>query len=169
MTVSIYIPSTLSAGARQALTDMLTSTTEVATLVDTEQGPWTTADAEAIAVELEQAGYGVRSRTGTFAWTIEPYSPPTLGTDFLDDIAPALAIVQQIMTDTNAVRTPENPGVVGNTAGIGTYGLLIGVLNILQLADHDLRGELKARPAAVMFPVVAQLLARHIRREAGQL
>ncbi|RPE75629.1 hypothetical protein EDF28_3574 [Curtobacterium sp. PhB137] len=169
MTVSIYIPSTLSAGARQALTDMLSGTTEVTSLVDTEQGLWTVSDAEAVAVELEQAGYGVRSRTGAFAWTIEPHSPPNLGTDFLDDITPALAIVEQIMADTNAVRTPKNPGVVDNDAGFGSYGLLIGVLNILQLADHDLRGDLQARPASVQFPMVAQVLARHIRREAGQL
>lgn len=60
----------MSAGARQALGDLLSSTTEMTDLLDTETGPWTLADATSAAVELEANGYGYRNVNGTFQWAV---------------------------------------------------------------------------------------------------
>lgn len=163
----IPIPNTLSAGARQALTDMLHAGVEATSLLDT--GPdsgWTENDALAAAQELDRAGFGRVDGTA-FYLDVEPRSIPTLETDLLDDIAPAVDALQAAWDETCRLPFDEHPAAAPNPFGITSRGTLYNVLLVLLLAAHELRGEIKSLPATVQFPLVAQSLARQLLSDAG--
>lgn len=165
MTVVIPIPNTLSTGAQQALNDMLHAGVDTTDLLDPDNG-WTEDDALAAGRELATSGFG-RIDGDAFYLDIKPRTIPTLATDMLDDIVPVLDAVQAAWDATCALPYNEHPGCAPNPFGVTSRDALYGILLVLLLAAHDLRGEISSLPASVQFPLVAQSLARHLRRQAG--
>lgn len=164
MTVVIPMPNTLSTGAQQALAEMLRAGVKAADLLGRDAG-WSADDALAAARELTAAGYG-RMEGLSFYLDIKPRTIPTLETDLLDDIAPVLDAVQEAWDATCQLPVEKHPDCAPNRFGITSRGALYGVLMVLVLAAHDLRGEINALPATVQFPLVAQNLARHLMHAA---
>ncbi|WIE54208.1 hypothetical protein [Curtobacterium sp. MCBD17_003] len=164
----VVITSHLSAGAREALADLLSAGVEAGNALDTSSGRWTRDDAIDACHELARAGYGTVDG-GDFHLNFEvvDFSPATLPTDLLDDLVPALAAVTDMVDTANRVRTPEDPDGPANALGIRPFSILFALQTVLQLAVHDLRGDIPSAPAAAQFPYVAALLARQVLREVA--
>lgn len=162
MTHVIPVSSTLSAGAREALTDFLNSSCEVSQILDPDRG-WPAEAAASVARELEHAGYGT-VENGTFTLSIEPIAPQELPTDNLDELVPALQAVDGIVQDVGRRRSPQSPDP-SNELGV-SFAILLQLQNVLRLAVYGQQGRLQHADIAQQLPAVATMLARAIRTEA---
>lgn len=163
MTHHLAVSSTLSAGAREALTDFLSASCEVVTIVDPEHG-WPAEAAASIAQELVDAGYGTIAN-GAFTLDIRPLAPQQLPTDALDELSPALLLVDHIVERADRQRSPEEPNP-DNVLG-ASFGVLMQLQNVLRLAVYSRQGRLSTEDVARQLPAVATMLARAIRAEVA--
>ncbi len=163
MTHHLAVSSTLSAAAREALADFLSASGEVATIVDTDRG-WPAEAAPSIAQELVDAGYGTVT-DGTFTLDIRPVAPQQLPTDSLDELVPALLLIDHIVERTDRQRSPELPNP-DNALGV-SFGILLQLQNVLRLAVYGQQGRLQHADINRQLPAVATMLARAIRAEVA--
>lgn len=162
MTHHLAISTALSAPAREALADFLTASCPVGDLLDTDRG-WPDRAAAAAAEELVAAGYGTIDEHGTFALAIVPLAPQQLPSDSLDELAPALAAVDQLFDGVLLRRTDKNPNP-SNPLGV-SYRVLAQLQNVLRLAVYGQQGKLTHADINRQLPLVATMLARAIREE----
>lgn len=162
MTHYLAVSSTLSTGAREALTDFLTASCEEAEILDPAHG-WPAEANASVVRELVAAGYGTSDGYGTFTLDIRPLAPQQLPTDALDELAPALHAVDGIVQDVDRRRSPETPNP-SNELGV-SFAILMQLQNVLRLAVYGRQGRLSDEDVARQLPTVATMLARAIRKE----
>jgi hypothetical protein len=163
VTHHIVISSTLSAVAREALADLLSSVSTAHDLLDLEQGEWTIEDARSVARELAAAGYGHLTASGDLMWDIVPQVATQLPSDHLDELTPALEAIDQVVQQVDSVRTPENPDP---DHGLRlTWPVLLQLQNVLRIATYAQRGILRSTDVNSQLPAVAMLLGRAIRQQ----
>lgn len=163
MTHHLAVSSTLSAGAREALTDFLTASVPVRELLDPESG-WPAEASLSVARELVAAGYGTVDK-GTFTLDIRPIAPQQLPTDELDELVPALAAVDGVFADVLRRRTESTPNPT-NELGV-SYAVLAQLQNVLRLAVYGQQGRIPEASVIQQLPIVATMLARAIREEVA--
>jgi len=161
MTHHLAVSSTLSAAAREALADFLSTSCEIATIIEPDRG-WPDGAAASIAQELVDAGYGTVT-DGTFTLDIRPVGPQQLPTDSLDELVPALLLLDHIVERTDRQRSPELPNP-DNVVGV-SFGILMQLQNVLRLAVYGQQGRLQHADVNRQLPAVATMLARAIRAE----
>ncbi|MBT2503002.1 hypothetical protein [Curtobacterium sp. ISL-83] len=160
MTHHIVISSALSTGAREALTDHLSAPCRISDLLDTSAGTWTLEDANAAAAELAAAGYGYIDGSD-FQFDVVPHEPSLLPTDTLDELVPALAAVDRIVSAADAIRTPEDPDP-DNGLHV-PFAILMQLQNVLRLAAYAQQGRLSHADINSQLPAVATMLARAVQ------
>lgn len=163
MTHHLAVSSTLSTAAREALSDFLSASCEVVTIVDPDRG-WPEGAATSIAQELVDAGYGT-VKNGTFTLDIRPVAPQQLPTDSLDELVPALLLLDDIVERADRLRSPELPNPE-NVLGV-SFGILLQLQNVLRLAVYGQQGRLQHADINRQLPAVATMLARAIRAEVA--
>lgn len=162
MTIHFPVSNTLSVPARTALLDHLNSTPLTRDLLDVDSGPWTVDDSHAVASELEAAGYG-KERNGSFHFEFELRAPAQLPTDLLDELVPAVTLVEKIVQDVMAARTPEDPNP-DNPLGV-SWGVLMQLHHVLLIAKYAQQGMLTSTDVNMQLPAVATMLAKAIRTQ----
>ncbi|OII10507.1 hypothetical protein BIU97_10285 [Curtobacterium sp. MCBA15_009] len=163
MTHHVAVSSTLSAAAREALADFLSASRSVDEIVNPDRG-WPAEATASIAQELVDAGYGTITN-GTFTLDIRPVAPQQLPTDALDELSPALLLIDHIVERTNRQRSPEKPNP-DNVLGT-SFAVLLQLQNVLRLAVYGRQGRLNDEDVARQLPTVAIMLARAIRAEVA--
>ncbi len=163
MTHHLAVSSTLSAAAREALANFLSASCEVATIVAPDRG-WPKGAAASIAQELVDAGYGTIT-DGTFTLDVRPLAPQQLPTDSLDELSPALLLVDRIVQRADRQRSPELPDPE-NALGV-SFGVLMQIQNVLRIAVYGRQGRLNDVEVARQLPAVATMLARAIRAQVA--
>ena len=163
MTHHLAVSSTLSAAAREALADFLSTSCEIATIIESDRG-WPDGAGASIAQELVDAGYGTVT-DGSFTLDIRPVAPQQLPTDSLDELVPALLLVDHIVQRADRQRSPELPNP-DNALGV-SFGILMQLQNVLRIAVYGQQGRLADADVARQLPAVATMLARAIRAEVA--
>lgn len=161
MTHHLAVSSTLSAAAREALADFLSASCSTAAILAPESG-WPKEANASVVRELVAAGYGTES-DGTFTLDIRPLAPQQLPTDTLDELVPALEVVDQIVQDVDRRRSPQRPNP-SNQLGV-SFAILMQMQNVLRLAVYGREGRLSSEDMARQLPAVATMLARAVRAE----
>jgi hypothetical protein len=162
VTHHLAVSSALSAPAREALADFLTASCPVGELLDTERG-WPDGAAAAAAEELVAAGYGTIDEHGTFTLAIVPLAPQQLPSDTLDELTPALAVLDRLVADVMRRRTASDPDP-DNPLGV-TVAILLQLQNVLRLVVYERQGHIGRSAILQQLPLVATMLARAIRQE----
>ena len=163
MTHHLAVSSTLSAGARDALTDFLTASVPVNELLDPDSG-WPADASHSVARELVTAGYGT-VENGTFRLDIRPLAPQQLPTDELDELVPALTAIDGVFADVLRRRTESTPNP-SNELGV-SFAVLAQLQNVLRLAVYSKQGRIPEASVIRQLPIVATMLARAIHEEVA--
>ncbi|WIB25407.1 hypothetical protein [Curtobacterium sp. MCSS17_015] len=164
LTHHLAVSGTLSAAAREALNDHLSAPCAVFDILEQDSGTWTPEDAEAAARELERHGYGT-VHDGHFLFAIALREPPQLPTDHLDELVPALALVDRVFDEVMQQRTEATPNPT-NALGV-SFPILMQLQNVLRLAVYGQQGKLTHADMVAQLPDVATMLARAIRAEVS--
>ena len=162
MRPTIYIPDTLSAGAREAISDMLTSSIEVPYLLDAEvHGDDASAD---VGSELARAGY--LTIDGTVAtWHIDVAPPTASPSDAAQGAHDAVEALGAVVTNTTRDHLPAaQMEAVGIDSSLHGYAVAVATRSVLQLALHAANGRLAPEAVATHFTYAAANLARAITR-----
>lgn len=164
MTIYFPVSNTLSVAARQALSDHLNSVPLTRDLLDIDTSDWTEEQSQSVAEELEAAGFG-HERNGCFVFEFKLHAPEQLPTDHLDELVPALAAVDRIVTAADRIRTPEDPDP-DNGLHV-PFGILLQLQNVLRIATYQQQGTLSATDVNSQLPAVATMLARAVRAQVA--
>lgn len=162
MTIYFPVSNTLSVAARQALSDHLNGAPQIRDLLDVDFDGWTEDQAHSVAEELEAAGFGTK-RNGCFIFDFELRAPEQLPTDLLDELVPAVTLVDQIVQDVYTTRTPENPNP-DNPLGV-SWAVLLQLQHVLLIAKYHQQGVLTSTDVNTQLPAVAALLAKAVRAQ----
>jgi len=162
MTIYVPAPAEMSDQAREALTDVLSSSVEPETLLDPTHH--TTEDSLTTANELTRLGYLVPSETAGFVkFALELAVRPEPADHEPLDLQPAMDALKSIMRTARPGALPADlmAGVGVDSTPTG-YRLVSTLHSLLLLATYTASGRIAPNAVAAHLTPIATILARTI-------